>query len=93
MKLHLLIFFVGVLPNEVSNAVGSHIRLEYSVFCVMKGQMLAFTGVSASLQELLTLLEWGVAGVGRNVLGLWSKRDWGLGGGSGREMGQCKRHG
>lgn len=45
--------------------------------------MLAFTGVAASLQELLTLLEWGVAGVGRNVLGLWSRRDWGLGSGVG----------
>ena len=56
--------------------------------------MLAFTGLAASLQELLTLLEWGVAGVGRNALGLWSRRYWGLGvGGGGREMSQCKRHG
>lgn len=37
--------------------------------------MLAFTGVAALLQELLTLLEWGMAGVGRKVLGLWSRRD------------------
>ena len=46
--------------------------------------MLAFTGVTALLQELLTLLEWGMAGVGRTVLGLWSRRVWGLGGVGGR---------
>lgn len=48
-----------------------------------------------------------MAGVGRNVLGLWSRRVWGLegwgGGGAGRvggrpgeggrEMSPCKRHG
>lgn len=46
--------------------------------------MLAFTGVAALLQELLTLLEWGMARVGRKVLGLWSRRDWGLEGVGGR---------
>ena len=39
--------------------------------------MLTFTGAGASLQELLTLLGWGVAAAGRNVLGWWLRRDGG----------------
>ena len=55
---------MGVLPNEVSKCSWfPHQARIFSILC-NEGQMLAFTGVAASLQELLTLLEWGVAGVG-----------------------------
>lgn len=74
---HLLTLFVGVLPKEVSKC--SWFTHQARMFSILfnEGQMLAFTGAGASLQELLTLLGWGAAAAGRNVLGWWLRRDQG----------------
>lgn len=70
---HLLTLFVGVLPKEVSKC--SWFTHQARMFSILfnEGQMLAFTGAGASLQELL--LGWGVAVAGRNVLGWWLRRE------------------